>query len=686
MAWLKNLKTAGPPALVEAKSIPFSGAGGSRRTYQDYNAEWGIERAVRDAMTRVTWVYRCVQVIAFNAAKVPYVLREEDRYTGEEQTGNPLLYVFNSRANVGESSFAFRYRLSAQLLLSNKGVFVEVQRLNNGEIGALRLLPPDYVTPIRDPQNFVSGYKFSQPTYDEFGVTQEPIKKTYKPEDIVWIKIPHPFDPYKALTPLDAIGLSVETDWYAKMYNRNFLLNDGRPGGMVVLKGDASEEDKAELQSRFRGNIQMAGRISVVTSDQGADFVDTAVTPRDAQYSETRNLTKEEILIGFGVPESVLPNAAGRTFDNAEIERLIFWQETMLPHLELIMGEFDILDGDPKVLVGPNTDRVDVLQRMDMKRRELLLKEFDTGVTDVDEYRVETGRAPLADNQGKVLFVYNRRIPYATQDGKPYHHLITEGASVVHPPIAPAEGASVAPGASVTPTGSGQTQNGQAASAIPEGDGQARVDDRLAQQPVSGGKIEDIPAHSFVDLEAKDLDPIMERWAIIYDATLQRFVERQKRVVGEKMAGSKMRKLLNKRSRSLEGGDVSSVTPRMAMETVYDKHIWDEQLEADIKPVISGIVKELGEAMATDFDPSSESVQALIEKRTKGATWSNLSLQKTIEGQMAAGVLNESTADRIAGRLNVEFDRFVKEMLPDVVSAELSETIEDLRALISGNA
>ncbi len=367
MAWLSRIKNSGETPQVQSKSTLYSGTSVARRPYVDYNEDWNIERAVKDALTRVTWVYRCVQVIASNAAKVPLILREDDRENGEVLETNPFNYVFNSRANPGESAFTFRYRLSAQLLLSNKGVFIEITRTKGGQVDSLRLLPPDCVTPIKHPTDFVSGYLFEMQTFDAYGQPQKTIKKKYKPEEIIWIRIPHPFDPYKALTPLDSIGLSVETDWYAKMYNRNFLLNDGRPGGMVVLKGDATEEDKAELQSRFRGNVQTAGRITVITAEQGADFVDTAVTPRDAQYQETRNLTKEEILIGFGVPESVLPNAAGRTFDNAEIERLIFWQETMLPHLQMITEELDVLEKDD-VLVLQRL--VDVEGHLDLAARD----------------------------------------------------------------------------------------------------------------------------------------------------------------------------------------------------------------------------------------------------------------------------------------------------------------------------
>lgn len=302
-----------PASKIEKKSgAPTYGTSVVRRGTVAYNDNWSTERAVCEALDRVTWVFRCVDAIASNAARQEIVIRENNPWDGEVVSDPELYSLLNSKTNEGEAAIIFRYRLSAQLLLSKKGVFINVVRNNAGDVIEMFLLPPDSMEPIKDSKTLVKGWKLS--TTDANG---RPSEKKFKPEDIIWIRRPHPFDPYKALTPLEAAGLAIETDWLAKMYNRNFLLNDGRPGGMVVIKGDMMEEDKEELRARFSGGVARAGRISVIASDQGADFVDTAVTPRDAQYTESRQSTKDEILLGFGVPESVLANASGRCVDEA---------------------------------------------------------------------------------------------------------------------------------------------------------------------------------------------------------------------------------------------------------------------------------------------------------------------------------------------------------------------------------
>jgi hypothetical protein len=99
--------------------------------------------------------------------------------------------------------------------------------------------------------------------------------------------------------------------------------------------------------------------VGVISSDDGADFVDTAASPRDANYIQMRTLTKEEILAAFGVPESIIGNSANRTFSNAGEEGKVFWMETMTPHLELIARSFDKID--PEYYLDFDKSRVPII-------------------------------------------------------------------------------------------------------------------------------------------------------------------------------------------------------------------------------------------------------------------------------------------------------------------------------------
>lgn len=545
------------PKNLSSKSLS-RGSVGSMRNSPTYTTEWDIDRAVDSAWGRVTWVYRCVDAIASNAARMEIVVRADNPWDGTPVENHPLYEVLNSRANVGESSIAFRYRLSAQLLLSRRGVFVEVTRNNAGDPIALTLLPPDAVEPIKDAKKYVSGYILRHEALVNGQVRS--MERRLKNEDVVWIKRPHPFDPYMSTTPLDAAGVAIETDWLAKLYNRNFMLNDGRPGGMVVIKGDMTDDDKEELRSRFSGSITRAGRVAVVASDDGADFVDTAITPRDAQYQETRLATKEEILLAFGVPETVLSNAKGSSFDNAETERLVFWQETMLPHMDLIVRPLDVLDGSDNRFVSYDLSRIDVLQRVDTKRKEYLLREFDAGGTTVNEYRAATGRDPIPGDLGDTIWMPRVKVPVGTSNGNglpDFDYIETPS-----PPGRPA-------------SGSVQEE--------PEDEPRERDDERLAplDNTDNSAPAAQLSAEEILEIKEKVSADYL-RWSELARLRIKDLIDRQAIVLNQKVGGPKFKRRIYR-----DGQDFKA-----EISSIYDSEVWDRQAREDLGAVVSGAFKD----------------------------------------------------------------------------------------------
>lgn len=399
---------------VPAYPVPPGQAG------KPYRDGWDVRRAVDQGLNRSTWVYRCVGAISGNSAKLPMIMRQDNPISGPE-INTPLTDLFNFKTSPYESALIWRKRLSQQVLLNRQGAMVEVIRSRFGEVLALYLLPAGYTWPIPNEKTFVSAFRVQFPGKSWYDVPAE---------NVIWIREPHPTDPYAGLTPLEAAGLAVETEWYAKLYNRNFLLNDGRPGGILVVKGEMDDDDIQEVRRRFAGpsgwGVGAAGRIAVIEGDDGADFVDTATSPRDAQWLEGKQDAKQEILEAFGVPESVIGNASGRTYDNADAELEVFWRETMLPHLELIARALDDLDTDPRLYFGFDLSRVHVLDRDQRDRRTFTLSEKNANVITTDEYREETGREPLGQGAGKLYMPLANVEIADSASVTPYNHEVSE--------------------------------------------------------------------------------------------------------------------------------------------------------------------------------------------------------------------------------------------------------------------
>lgn len=406
-------------AVKDSGAIARATGGSNVATSGAYavGGQWDVEHAVTRGYERVMWVFRCVDAIASEQANIPIVVREGDRLTGKIVEYTDVNRLLNDRPNTYEDAWQFRYRLSSQLLLSRRGAFIEVIPSRSGGYAQLHLLPPGRVEPIPGEiqkdgsRNFVDGYKVQRSDWET---------ETLPPERVIWIKAKtHPMDPYQQMTPLVAAGLAIETDFLARMFNRNFLMNDGRPGGIVTIKGQLNNEDAAEVKRRFMGGYMTAGRTTVLEAD-GIDYADLAATPRDIQWAEMLTGNKNDILIAFGTPESVLGNASGRTFDNADAEYETWMTGTVVNHCNAVTRPLDLLTGsitdDNRVVHDFST--VAVLQRHENNRRTMKMGEFAAGVCTLDEVLIEMGQDPLDLPATRVYYLPNGLIVGSLEDAQ----------------------------------------------------------------------------------------------------------------------------------------------------------------------------------------------------------------------------------------------------------------------------
>lgn len=611
MAWNKSLSADATKAARGPFGLGAPVALNPAVRGRPYRDGWDIERAYREGVAKVTWVFRCIDVIAGNQARLPVMLRADNSPKGKivEAKSNAVLDLLNTSSNMGENSFIFRYRLSAQLLMSTRGVFVEVVRGRSGEPIALHLLPPQSTAPIPDPKSFVAGYEVRFPGGETV---------TLAPENVLWLRRPHPLDPYLSLTPMEAAGVAIEIENLAKVYNRNYLLNDGRPGSLIVVRGEMDDDDKEELRSRFRGNLNKTGQTTVLAADDGVDFIDTSASPRDAAYAQMREITKIEILTAFGVPETIISQAGGRTFSNASEEVRVFWLETMLPHLEQIGRGLDALDD--KHYVDFDTSQVPIFLVMGQEKANALREEFVNGLISGNEYRDGTGRSAIESDLMDSMLVNPNLTPIGNTE-KPFEPPATPGAGA--PPGAeamasPAPGPEGLPGMPPAPAGPPPLEAPPGFPALPTPGGEAPQTQATAPGAAARASAVGLDAKSDLatatldDWDAK-ADADTERWTQVLDRALERFFERQQRVVVEKVGGAKVRK-------ALAGGTAVPVS------AVFDREVWNRQMDEDVRPVLAAIVADAADLVATKAATTTETDDRNVEEflaaqmaRIKGA-------------------------------------------------------------------
>ncbi|MFJ4988756.1 phage portal protein [Streptomyces sp. NPDC088732] len=440
---------------------------------------WDLDRVITEGYERSIWTFKAVEAISKHAGTLPIEIGRggDERRFDETLDDHPILRLLNGRANPLETGDVFKKRVSAQLLLSKPGVFIEKTFSRGGTLNRLDLLPPNRVRPIADQRygNYITHFELTERN----GAVRE-----LELKHVIWLRDPHPTDPFCGITPLEAAGLSIDLDVKARTYNISFIDNDGRPGGIVGIDADGIPAGELErIQRRLTRGAHHAGEMTVVgTGPGGVAYVDTSARPREMAYETLADTSKGEILAAFGVPESIAGNASERTYANADREEWNFWDHTELPHLSLFASGFDQeLDDGWKIRF--DTSRVQALEFPRRQEREEARKEWEAGLITIDEYRKVAGRDPFNTPQSRALWISPQKAPVPANDAdavalglkEPAAPAIGQADTRALPPGGDSAAAAVTDARTLGPgaTAAGDVAAARAQAALPAGTGTA---------------------------------------------------------------------------------------------------------------------------------------------------------------------------------------------------------------------
>lgn len=436
------------------------------------------------------------------------------------------------------------------------------------------------------------------------------------------------------------VGISVphHHTYLGTFYEHNtFLQNDGRPGGVLAVKGKTTDDTKSELRSRFLGGGSNAGRVTVINAD-AATWVDTAITPRDAQFAEIMRLTKTDILDAFGVYESLIGNASGRTFDNAGQEKRNFWQETMPPFLDLIAGGFDFLTQggiEDDLYVVHDTEGVPILQADRQAREEHLKALFDVGLITQDEFREETGRDPFNAPGTDSLWIGGTKKPI--------------GGTAPEPPTPPPPAPVVVHAPPADP--------GAAGDAAPT-DGTTTASARLVERKSLAN-------------DGDSITRAVDRRATVVSLAMKRLFARQERVVLERLAGVKARR----------GTPIWDPPGTKAVDVgdLFDRERWDGEVRDEASPIVEDAYAEESSNAGVDLD--RDAVDAAVAVRLANTARINDTTEAKLADAVQVG--DGETAEDVRRRVQGVFEEARNTRAAAIGETEAAGMTNDARDLIA---
>ncbi len=353
--------------------------------------------------------YRCVQAIAGNAASLPIQVRQLTDDTNVEAHWLTLLW--------NQPNPILSRRILAEILwarLETKGqVFVYVDRGDTGNLVTPRALWP-LTAQVEPVLASVRADTADQVRVDLLGYIAHVNGRRVNllPEEVLWLRYPHPENPWQALPPLAAAGHAVELDAYARAWQKGEFRNGAKPKHVVYM-GDLDRDAHLEAVRTWRSEVEGAGNAgkSLLLSGPVRAAVDRlSLNPEEMSWLDTRNVSSQEVMLAFGVPKDYL--LGGATYENRAASRTTLWSDTIVPKLEVVASEFtrQLLAREPGRRVRFDTDDVDALQEGADARATRTTSLVAHDVVTLDEARAEVGQDPLPNGMGTMTLTAYRAL------------------------------------------------------------------------------------------------------------------------------------------------------------------------------------------------------------------------------------------------------------------------------------
>jgi len=129
------------------------------------------------------------------------------------------------------------------------------------------------------------------------------------------------------------------------------LQNSARPSGALSspegqeLSNDQFARLKAQIDDQYTG-ARNAGRPMLL--EGGLKWEQMGLSPVDMQIIETKFSSARDVALAFGVPPQLIGIPGDNTYSNYQEARLAFWEDTVIPLLQLIADDWNAWLADPQ--------------------------------------------------------------------------------------------------------------------------------------------------------------------------------------------------------------------------------------------------------------------------------------------------------------------------------------------------
>ena len=177
---------------------------------------------------------------------------------------------------------------------------------------------------------------------------------------------------------------------------------------MLTTKNPANLEQLRTWAEDFTdkyGGSGGSGKVAALAGGLEAQRI--GATPKEVEFGEIGSIPESRIAMAFGIAPSLIGAKVGLAFSsysNLKEMEAVFWEQTVVPELELMADEFTVglTTHDDDNFCAFDTARMPGLQAQREKEVAIIKEGLINGAMMVNEYRYHTGHNPVDD--GNVYY------------------------------------------------------------------------------------------------------------------------------------------------------------------------------------------------------------------------------------------------------------------------------------------
>lgn len=277
------------------------------------------------------WLQKAINVLANNIAPLPLLIGQVSGQDTEYLNSHPLLPILeNPNPEMGNAELSRQWVID--MLLGGEEGWEVVKSIRGNSVLELWPRTSQMVT-VRSAS--VRYRKVASYLIDDGQGEPYPLL----PEEFIHFKFYNPLQPFRGLTPINAIKLSIVIDQLAQTWSRLFFKNQARPDYAIIAPEGTTETEKKEMVNKLMDDHSGGDGLHkpIILEDGVTDIKVFSFPPKDMEWLNQREFSRDEVAAIVGVPDELMGYGKD-TYENFDTADRVLWTLTIVPLIGLRDG------------------------------------------------------------------------------------------------------------------------------------------------------------------------------------------------------------------------------------------------------------------------------------------------------------------------------------------------------------